>query len=210
MSRTSWHVQSVPELGVQTMLSRRAFTLGLVITPVGGLLPGALCAQEGVFLTEAEASAAVFPHATAFDRTVVQSTSELRAKLRALLGDLRPSLWEPAYIIQTAQQHDRLLGYGVIVEEIGKHQPITFMVGVSPDGKVAEVAVMVYREPYGGQVRYERYLAQYIGKGLDNPLMPYRDIHNITGATLSCHSISRGVRKALALIHILFLQGKTP
>jgi Na+-translocating ferredoxin:NAD+ oxidoreductase RnfG subunit len=191
------------------MLSRRALTCGLAIAPAAGFLPGVSYAQEGVFLSESEAPASVFPQATDFERNVTPATPELQAKLRALLGDLRPSLWEPAYIIYTARQRDRLLGYGVIVEEIGKHQPITFMVGVRPDGKVAEVAVMAYREPYGGQVRYDRYLAQYTGKGLDNPLMPYRDIHNITGATLSCHSISRGVRKALALIHILFLQAKS-
>lgn len=191
------------------MLSRRAFTFAL-ITQAAGLLPGELSAQEGIFLSEAAAPAAVFPRATTFERTVVPSTPELRSKIQALLGTLPPSVWEPAYVVFTAKQHDRILGYGVIVEEIGKHRPITFIVGVQPDGKVAEVAVMVYREPYGGQVHHERFLAQYAGKTLRNPLLPYRDIRNITGATLSCHSIGRGVRKALALVHILFLQGKAP
>ena len=58
--------------------------------------------------------------------------------------------------------------------------------------------------PYGGEVRYPRFLAQYAGKTLRDPLLPYRDIHNITGATLSCQSIGQGVRKALALVHVLF------
>jgi hypothetical protein len=61
----------------------------------------------------------------------------------------------------------------MIVEEIGKHQPITFMVGVQPDGKVADVAVMVYRESYGGQVRYARFLAQFTGKTLRHPMLPW-------------------------------------
>jgi Na+-translocating ferredoxin:NAD+ oxidoreductase RnfG subunit len=187
----------------QSVLSRRTFTLGL-ITHAAGFLPGELHAQEGMFLTEATAPASVFPQATTFERTVVPATPELRAQIQAQLGTLRPSLWETEYIIFTAKQRERLLGYGVIVEEIGKSRPITFIVGVRPDGKVAEVAVMAYREPYGGEVRQARFLAQYTGKTLRDPLLPYRDIHNITGATLSCQSIGQGVRKALALVQVLF------
>jgi Na+-translocating ferredoxin:NAD+ oxidoreductase RnfG subunit len=169
-----------------------------------GGLAGEAYAQEGMFLTEVTAPAAVFPQATTFERTVVPATPELRAQIQARLGTLHPSLWEAEYIIFTAKQRERLLGYGVIVEEIGKSRPITFIVGVRPDGKVAEVAVMAYREPYGGEVRYPRFLAQYTGKTLRDPLLPYRDIHNITGATLSCQSIGQGVRKALALVQVLF------
>jgi len=187
------------------VLSRRAFALGLM-THAAGLLPSEVQAQEGVFLTEAAAPAAVFPRATDFERTIVPSTPELRAQIQTRLGALRPSLWEEEYVIFTAKHRAMLLGYGVIVEEIGKHQPITFIVGVRPDGKVAEVAIMAYREPYGGEVRYPRFLAQYTGKTLRDPLLPYRDIHNITGATLSCQSIGQGVRKALALVHVLFLK----
>ena len=155
------------------MLSRRMFALGLM-TQAAGILPGELYAQEGRFLTEAAAPAAIFPQATTFERTVVPSTPELRAQMQTQLGTLRPSLWEAEYIIFTAKQREMLLGYGVIVEEIGKSLPITFI------------------------------LAQYAGKTLRDPLLPYRDIHNITGATLSCQSIGQGVRKALALVHVLF------
>jgi hypothetical protein len=66
---------------------------------------------------------------------------------------------------------------------------------------------MVYREPYGGEVRYPRFLAQYRGKNLTAPLLPFRDIRNITGATLSAEAVGRGVRKALALLRALSLTG---
>lgn len=185
------------------MLSRRGFTLSL-LSPVL-FWPQFLWAQAGEYLIENEAPPAVFPHATAFERQVVPSTPALRDRMQALLGAARPSLWEPQYIVYTARQNEILLGYAVIVEEIGKHQPITFIVGVRPDGTVQDVAVMVYREPYGGEVRYGRFLAQYEGKTLHNRLLPYRDIRNVTGATLSAHSIGRGVRKALALVQTVFL-----
>jgi FMN-binding domain len=105
-------------------------------------------------------------------------------------------------VIFTAQRDARALGEAVIVEEIGKHRPITFVVGVRPDGGVQDVALMIYREPYGGEVRNSRFLAQYRGKDLTAPLLPFRDIRNITGATLSAEAIGRGVRKALALLKV--------
>src|SRR5438445_11266931 len=40
-----------------------------------------------------------------------------------------------------------------VLDEIGKSEPITFMVGMSPEGKVTEVAVMVFRESRGGEVK---------------------------------------------------------
>lgn len=161
--------------------------------------------QEGLFLKEEEAPKAVFPEATAFERQAIPSGPELREKLKQKMGRSRTSLWESSYVVFTAKKGQALLGYAVIVEEIGKHRPITFVVGVSGEGKVRDAAVMVYREPYGGEVRDRRFLAQYEGKDLRSPLLPFRDIRNIAGATLSVEAIGRGIKKALALVEIIFL-----
>ena len=66
---------------------------------------------------------------------------------------------------------------------------------------------MVYREAYGGEVRDRRFLQQYKGKQLKDPLLPYRDIQNISGATLSVEAIGRGSKKALALVDLVYLEG---
>ncbi|MFQ5883349.1 MAG: FMN-binding protein, partial [Candidatus Methylomirabilales bacterium] len=155
------------------MLSRRSFLITLLSAPAL-LLPADLWAQAGTFLSEEEAPRAIFPDGTSFKKLRIPSTPELRAKVRSLLGSTRPSLWEEHYTVFKAKKGEGLIGYGVIVEEIGKHRPITFIVGVRADGKVQDVAVMVYREPYGGQVRYGRFLVQYEGKTLRDPLLPYR------------------------------------
>ena len=152
-----------------------------------------------MFLTEATAPAAVFPQATTFERTVVPSTPELRAQMQTQLGTLRPSLWEPEYIIFTAKQRDVLLGYGVIVEEIGKSLPITFIVGVRQDGKVADVAVMAYREPYGDGIRAERFRKQFVGRSAQSRFRAGEDIDAVSGATISSHSMCVGVQRATAL-----------
>jgi hypothetical protein len=174
------------------------------------LIPRSLRAQAGSFLTLDEAPHAVFPEGTSVEQRHVVSTPQLREAIMADLGSTKPSRWESDYVLFTVRRDGNLLGYAVVVEEIGKHRPMTFVVGVRPDGTVQDVALMVYREPYGGEVRYPRFLAQYRGKNLKAPLLPFRDIRNISGATLSAEAIGRGVRKALALLHALALTGGKP
>jgi hypothetical protein len=163
-------------------------------------------AQEGIFLREEEAPKAVFPEGTSFDRKVIRSTEELKEKIRQRMGKTKTSVWEDSYVTFIAKKGETILGYAVIVEEIGKHRPITFIVGVGNDRKIKDAALMVYREAYGGEVRDRRFLQQYKGKELKDPLLPYRDIQNISGATLSVEAIGRGSKKALALVDLIYIE----
>lgn len=160
-------------------------------------------AQEGVFLTDEQAPAAVFGDAGAFVREVVTATSEMRDRVRHLLGPIEPSVWEEEYVTFKASRGGTLVGRAIIVEEIGKHRPITFVVGVRADGRVSDVAVMAYREAYGAEVKNTRFLAQYRTKSAADSLQPFVEIKNIAGATLSVDAASRAVRKALALASVL-------
>jgi hypothetical protein len=164
-------------------------------------------AQEGVFLKEDDAPKAVFPEASSFERRVIPTSDELKQKLQQRMGKTKTSLWEDSYVTFVAKKGDAILGYAVIVEEIGKHRPITFVVGVGKDRKIKDAALMVYREAYGGEVRDRRFLQQYKGKELKDPLLPYRDIQNISGATLSVEAIGRGSKKALALVDVVYFEG---
>lgn len=162
-------------------------------------LAASALAQEGVFLTEEEAPRAVFPDATRFERRTVESTPDLHAHIEQHLSGVTPSMWEEHYLVVRALRDDEVLGQAFVVEELGKHRPITFVVGLRPDGSVNDVAVMAYREPYGGEVRSWRFLGQYRGKRPGEPLRTYREITNVAGATLSVDAASRAVRKAQAL-----------
>ncbi len=164
------------------------------------LRAGTLGAQEGAFLREEEAPRALFPDADRVTETVVASTPALRQTILAALGRTRPTLWEGAYRIFTVSRGDALLGYVVTVEEIGKHRPITFAVAVTPGGALHDLAVLTYREAYGGEIRQQRFLTQYRGKTLADPLLAYRDVRNIAGATLSVEATGRAARKAMAVL----------
>ena len=96
------------------------------------------------------------------------------------------------------------LGYSVVLNEIGKYRPISFMVGVTRDFRIKDVAVLVYRESRGGEVRRARFLRQYRGKRTSDPVRINRDIINITGATLSVRALNRGVRESVRLVKQLY------
>lgn len=157
---------------------------------------------DEVFLVEHEAPAAVFPKADRFERHDLAGGEQLHATIAEALGRAKPTIFEASYPVFDAWQGERLLGRAVIVEEIGKHRPITFIVGVATDGAVAGVSVMTYREAYGGEVRSGRFLKQYRGKDARAALLPNSDIRNIAGATLSVQAIGRGVKKAIVVARV--------
>lgn len=93
---------------------------------------------------------------------------------------------------------DSLLGFAQVRNVKGKDQQITFLVAIDPANSLKDIDVLVYREPYGGEVAYEPWRKQFRGKTSTAPLVVGKDIKNISGATISSHSVTLGVRKALA------------
>src|SRR5262249_43494832 len=128
---------------------------------------------------------------------------ELRARIASQLGGTRPSIWEDGYVLFTARKGDETLGFAVVIEEIGKHRPITSIVGVRPDGKIKDVAGMIYREADGGEVRQRRFLDQYSGRDASSGFTG--KIRNVAGATLSVDALNRTVQKGIAVVDMLAL-----
>ena len=156
-----------------------------------------------VYLTMDQAPKSLFPGAQ-IERKSVPSTPEFKEKLKAKLGRVTPTVWEPTYETFTATQGDKPVGYAVVVDEIGKVNPFTLIVAATPGFQVQQVAVMVYREPRGGEITQKRFLAQYKGKGSNDPILLDRDIVGISGATLSVIGTNRAVHKALAVLELVY------
>lgn len=171
---------------------------------VSALAPAAARAdEEEVYLTRAEALREVFEDGERFEEADLRPTAGERARIEKRLGS---RLFEESFTVVRALGEDGALqGYAIVTEEIGKFKPITFLVAIAPDASVKDVAVMVYRESHGGDVRRRRFLAQFRGKTTEDPIKQNRDIINITGATLSVRSVARGVRKVLLVVEELLL-----
>ena len=93
---------------------------------------------------------------------------------------------------------DSLLGYAAVGNVIGKDQPITFLVAIDPQDRLKDVDILVYREPYGGEVAYEPWRRQFRGKTTADSLRVGKEIRSISGATISVHAVTLGVRRLLA------------
>lgn len=153
-----------------------------------------------VLQSEDAALAEIFPDADSAHAHSVPVDSTMREALKSRLGwVVRDTVLDYFDIFEAGQ----IAGTAVVAEEQGKYRPITFIAGVDTTFRVVDVRVLVYRESRGGEVRHTRFLKQYRGKSLDNPIRINRDIINITGATISVNALNAGVRKALAIAELV-------
>ena len=86
----------------------------------------------------------------------------------------------------------------------GKWGIIHFAVAVNPDLTVKRVTVLEYKEVRGKPTKKRRFLKQYDGKGLNDPLRLNKDIKGVTGATISSRGITNGVRKMVYMVNELY------
>jgi len=100
------------------------------------------------------------------------------------------------------------LGFAAVRNVKGKDQPITYLVAIGPGDSLKDIDVLVYREPYGGEVAYEPWRKQFRGKTTADPLLVGKDIKNVSGATISSHSVTLGVRRTLAELVAWHAAGK--
>jgi Na+-translocating ferredoxin:NAD+ oxidoreductase RnfG subunit len=155
-----------------------------------------------VLLTADEALHEFFPEAARTSTEHEVLSPALRQRLEQTLG--RPIYERAIDVMKVTDASGTFRGYAVVTEEVGKYKPITFMVGVTPQLAVRDVAVMVYRESHGGDVKRKRFLDQYRGKTADDPIESNRDIINISGATISVRSMNAGVKRVLTELTMLY------
>ena len=80
--------------------------------------------------------------------------------------------------------------------------PETLMVVVDPQGRVARLEVISFREPEEYMPKGGWY-AQFLGRRLDPDLALKRGIHPVTGATLTARATASAVRRVLALHQVI-------
>ena len=91
-------------------------------------------------------------------------------------------------------------GAWLIVDEVvGKHEMITYAVGMSSNGSILGVEILEYVESYGYEVAEEQWRKHFIGKSATDPIKLNQDIQNIGGATLSCKHLTDGVKRVTVL-----------
>jgi electron transport complex protein RnfG len=152
-------------------------------------------AEDNNRMSIEQAQALIFPSATQFiahpvhlsddQKDAISEASDLRVRFNEI------PLW------QAIDKTGKRLGVIITDKVIGKHEFITYAVGISNEAKTTAPFILDYRESYGLQVERDEWRNQFVGKMRHDKLKVGKDIDNISGATLSCVNISNGIRRLL-------------
>ena len=88
-----------------------------------------------VFLTEEDAVKMMFPKSERIRKDVIKLSPEKKMQIEERIGWKFPEESFEVYIGETGTQID---GYALVQNTIGKHKPMTYMVGVDNKGRVSE------------------------------------------------------------------------
>ncbi len=156
-----------------------------------------------IYFTEDEAAKVMFPDSEAIRRETLTLTTKQKEFVEQRIGWKFP---ETSFAVYLGETHGKVDGYAIVQSTIGKHRPITYMVGVDTEGEVTNFEVLIYRESRGNEIARKRFKYQYQGKDVRDPIRINRDIINISGATMSVRSASAGVKRVLVLVNKFYLK----
>ncbi len=155
------------------------------------------------FMTEEEAVKTILPKSKQIRKEMIRLTAEKKELIEQRIGWKFPEDEFELYIGQTG---DKIDGYAMIHNTIGKYKPMTYMVGVDAAGTCSDVELLIFRDAKGSEVGRKRFNSQYDGKTVSDPIRINKDIINISGATMSVRSMSAGVKRVLVLIDEYYLK----
>ena len=156
-----------------------------------------------VFMTEDEGVKVMLPKSERVRKDVIRLNAEKKTQIEERIGWKFPEEEFEVYVGETGTRVD---GYAVVQNTIGKHKPMTYMVGVDGQGSISDIELLVFRESRGSEIRQKRFNSQYEGKTVLDPVRINKDIINISGATMSVRSMSAGIKRVLVLVDEFYLK----
>ena len=185
-------------------MSARAVLVAAAVVAFSGAV------HAEVYLQVDEALRLAYPDADEIRKERAILTKTDREQVADLIGGSFPVEALPRiFSFHVARRSGRPIGVAVVDDVPGKSQPITFMLAAraAADGtlEIARIEILAYRESHGWEVRRPEWCGLFQGKRLVDQIRHDRDIRNIAGATISCRSVTVGVRRGLALLQIAAL-----
>ena len=102
-----------------------------------------------VYLTEEDAVKLMFPKSERIRKELLIVPMDKKSVIESRIGWKFPEESFEVYIGETVGTID---GYAFVQNTIGKHKPMTYMVGVDAQGLVSNVELLVFREARGSEV----------------------------------------------------------
>ncbi|MDO9118441.1 MAG: FMN-binding protein [Nitrospira sp.] len=155
------------------------------------------------FMTEEEAVKTILPKSQRVHKELIRLTPDKKELIEQRIGWKFP---EESFELYIGETGDKIDGYAMIHNTIGKYKHMTYMVGVDPKGTCTDVELLVFRDAKGSEVGKKRFNSQYDGRTVSDPIRINKDIINISGATMSVRSMSAGVKRVLVLVDEFYLK----
>jgi hypothetical protein len=156
-----------------------------------------------VFMTEEEAVKIMLPNSQRVRKELLRLSQKQKELVQQRIGWKFP---EESFEVYVGESADKVDGYAMVHNTIGKHKHMTYMVGVDAQGRCSNVELLVFREAKGSEVGRKRFNSQYEGRTVLDPVRINKDIINISGATMSVRSMSAGVKRVLVLVDEFYLK----
>ncbi len=153
-----------------------------------------MIAQAKIYLSIEQAQKILMPNKQLSKMPII-ITDDLQEKMRIASSIRHP--FQGDRIWKTSDG-----GWFIVDEVVGKHEMITYAVGLNPSGNITGIEILEYVESYGYEVAEAQWRKQFVGKNASDPIKLNQDIQNIGGATLSCKHISDGVKRVAVLYEL--------
>jgi hypothetical protein len=150
------------------------------------------------FYAKDEALELAFPGtADVQSRTVILTDAQAATVKERSGADLDSRL----FTFYTARRNGSIVGYAVIDTHTVRTLPETFLAVLTPEGTVEQVILLAFYEPKE-YMPPPQWLDQFEGRGLAGSWRVGRDLHGISGASLTARAIPEALRKILALYDV--------
>jgi hypothetical protein len=151
-----------------------------------------------------EKLAAIFPNAKNFVEKKSDLTPEKVTSIEAEIEtNLRPEDLKPTFYI-AVNENEKPIGLALFVAVEGPNGVINGGVGLDMTGKVVKVGVHKHSEAAG--IADDKFLRQFIGKGIADKFEVGEDIEPLAGEEAAAQAIALMPKKMLAISYALFLK----
>lgn len=149
---------------------------------------------------------AIFPKAKKFvQRNAVLTPAKIVSVEKELGAKLRKEDQKPIFYIPISDQK-KPLGLVLFVDVQGPRGVIDGAVGLNMKGKIVKVAVYEHKE--SDAIASEKFLKQFIDKGIDDDLKVGKDIEAVKGYEEASKAVALIPKKTLVMSYALFLKRK--
>ena len=180
--------------------------IGILLALVFLILSAPLLSNAREIEHPGQKLAAIFPTAKKFVQRYPVLTPDKIASIEKELGvKLRSEDLEPIFYIPISEQK-KPIGLVLFVDVKGPRGPIDGAVGLNMKGKVVKVTIYEHKE--SDAIASEKFLKQFIGKGIDDAIKIGKDVEAVKGHEEASKAVALIPKKTLVMSYALFLKRK--